>query len=90
MTKKIGLKETLKPVKLATKVDLPSSSSKSNIAFDVEKAVNKIHTTQKEKLTRLSIDVTESLDEDIKIRIAKLKKTKREYVLDLIEQDLRI
>lgn len=90
MIKKIGLKETLKPVKLAAKVDLPSSSSKNNIDFDVEKAVNKIHTVPKEKLTRLSIDVTEGLHEDIKIRVAKLKKTTREYVLDLIEQDLRI
>lgn len=90
MTKKVGLKETLKPVKLATKVDLPSSSSKSNIAFDVEKAVNKIHTAPKEKFTRLSIDVTEGLHEVIKIRVAKLKKTTREYVLDLIEHDLSI
>lgn len=90
MTKKVGLKETLKPVKLATKVDLPSSSIKSNIAFDVEKAVNKIHMAPKEKFTRLSIDVTEGLHEVIKIRVAKLKKTTREYVLDLIEHDLSI
>lgn len=90
MTKKIGLKETLKTVKLADKVDLTSSKRNSNISFDIDKAVNNIHTIPKVKLYRLSIDVPENVYEDVKIKVARQKKTVRDYVLELIDQDLRI
>lgn len=90
MTKKIGLKETLKTIKLADKVALTPSNPNNNIPFDIEKAVNKIHTTPKMKLYRLSIDVPEDVYEDVKIKVVRQKKTVRDYVLELIDQDLRI
>ena len=90
MTKKVGLKETLNPVKLAHKVDLPSVNRRGNVSFDVEKAVNKIHSSPKIKLYRLSIDVPEDVYEDVKIKVARQKKTVRDYVLDLIGHDLSI
>jgi hypothetical protein len=53
-----------------------------------DKVVQKIHSTQG-KLTRLSIDLPEELYTPLKVRqLTKGFKTTRDYILDLINNDL--
>lgn len=89
MSKKVGLKETLKkPVRLARKLSILTQDS-PHAQFDIEKAVKNIHTaTSKDKQYRLSIDAPENVYEEIKIKVARQRTTVRDYVLDLIRNDL--
>lgn len=76
---KLGLKKTMQlPEKKALKPPVPLS--------DLEQKVSNLHGNS---LTRLSLDVSQEVYKQIKIRQIDLGyKTTRDYLLSLIESDL--
>lgn len=78
--KGLGLKGTLQfPVKKTLTTAEP---------LDIEKAVQHLH-SGRGKVIRLSLDVSEAMYSDLKIRqVRKGFKKTRDYLLDLIEKDL--
>lgn len=70
---------------------LPKKIELKNSEVDIkttDRVVQKIHSTQG-KLTRLSIDLPEEMYKPLKVRqLTKGFRTTRDYVLDLIENDL--
>jgi hypothetical protein len=57
--------------------------------LEIEQATRKIENGDKQKILRLSIDIEESTYQKLKIRqFTKGFKTTREYVLDLVHNDL--
>ncbi len=79
---KLGLKDTLG---LSPKISL----KKSEINIEqTEKAVNEIHST-KEVTKRVTIDMPIDLFKSMKMKIVG-ERTARDYILDLVKNDLHI
>ena len=82
-----GLKSTLN---LGAKVALPKKKvANKNIDEIATKLVNTVIDEPKEVTKRLSIDVPETMYKAIKMKVFSEGQTVREYVLNLITNDLK-
>lgn len=89
MTKITGLKGN---VNLGGKMKLPTSKAITTDKIDkIARTIDKVSVEdQKEKNTRITLDIPQSIYKKMKFKTFEESMTLRSYVLDLINKDLAI